>query len=380
MSENKDDPTPGTEAEDTKRDEPKRESIPIEPPPTATTTAPAFEPAQPPVTPERPKPPLETPIIHYYLPTQPPPSKVDVWSKRLSAWAQILTVCVVIFGYFYTVRPAFQLNLLQEQAAQLQLDNDAAKKLLARTEADQARAQLRLNVVTVELARVSKDLDRATAEANRETSKALDAAQKMIDAKIQLASQTGSLQLAQRRLLYTRFAGTFNWGLRWGIPPYIGTNDEDGSSFAAMQAAWPDSYKIISGALDQLEKNNASQREFPPEFVQPLRRILEEKKKDLVCESPPLDSLAREYREDVIAIKAESRKLAIEELETQRLAALANKQRMIVTDADVDRFAKMHVIGRSYEIRRKYEEKIKVLWEGCESKGKVALDQMYKQI
>jgi hypothetical protein len=107
---------------------------------------------------------------------------------------------------------------------------------------------------------------------------------------------------------------------------------------------------------------------------------LEERKKDLICETPPLDPLAREYREDVIAMKAESRRLAIEELEKQRIAALANKQRMIITDADVDRFAKMHVIGGSYEIRRKYEEKIKVLWEGCESKGKAVLDQMYKQI
>jgi hypothetical protein len=388
MSDNKDDPAPkAPEAEGIKRDHSKPESVQIEAPPTATTSAPAIEavqplpPSEPPKpTLEPPKPPSEAPAIHYHLPNQAPASKVDVWSTRLSAWAQILTVFVVIFGYFYTVRPAFQLSLLQEQAAQLQLDNDSAKRKLARTEADESQAQLRLNAVTAELARVSKDLDRARADSDREASQALDAAQKMVYARTQLASQTGNLQLAQRRLLYTRFAGAFNWGLRWGVPPYIGTDDEDGSSFAVIQAAWLDPYQVISGALDQLEKNNASQQEFPPELVQPLRRTLEEKKKDLVCETPPLDSLAREYREDVIAMKVESRRLAIEELEKQRLAALANKQRMIVTDADIDRFAKIHEIGRSYEIRRKYEEKIQALWEACKSKGKAVLDQLYKQI
>jgi len=59
------------------------------------------------------------------------PSGVDVWSTRLAAWAQVITVFVVIFVYFYTVRPAFQLQLLQEQTAQLQLEGEAAKRKMS---------------------------------------------------------------------------------------------------------------------------------------------------------------------------------------------------------------------------------------------------------
>lgn len=33
---------------------------------------------------------------------------IDIWSGRAAAWAQVLTLVVVVVGYFYTVVPAFQ--------------------------------------------------------------------------------------------------------------------------------------------------------------------------------------------------------------------------------------------------------------------------------
>ena len=47
----------------------------------------------------------ETPVVQGDPPAQEHPTKVDIWSTRLAAWAQIVTVFVVIFGYFYTCTP-----------------------------------------------------------------------------------------------------------------------------------------------------------------------------------------------------------------------------------------------------------------------------------
>jgi hypothetical protein len=320
------------------------------------------------------------PIAHNHFPAQAHPSEIDIWSTRLAAWAQIATVVVVVFGYFYTVRPVFQLQLLQEQTAQLQLDNTSAKQRLDQTKAEQVSAQAKLNALGAELANMAKNRDDLADQLKQENQKEVQAMQKMASAQMELSSQTGTLLLTQRRLLYSRFAGLFFLGLRWGIPPPIENDDEDGRSFTKIQAAWPNPFLAISGALDELEKNNNARREFPPELVQSLRRTLEDKKRDLICEPFPAETLGRGYREDMDTMNTDARKDAIAELERQRTTALANGARMTITDADIDQFSQVNRIGRSYMLHRKYEDKIVLLRKACVDKGKEVLDLMLKQI
>jgi 2-succinyl-5-enolpyruvyl-6-hydroxy-3-cyclohexene-1-carboxylate synthase len=145
-------------------------------------------------------------IAHNHFPPQAHPSKIDIWSTRLAAWAQIATVFVVVFGYLYTVRPVFQLQLLQEQTAQLQLDNASAKQRLDQTIAEQASAQTKLNALHAELASMAKSRDDLADRLNQESQREVQAMQKMANAQMKLSSQTGTLLLAQRGLLYSRLA------------------------------------------------------------------------------------------------------------------------------------------------------------------------------
>lgn len=52
------------------------------------------------------------------------PKRVDSWSTRAAAWAQVLTLLVVVVGYFYTVVPAFQKERLSEEVAKLQIERE----------------------------------------------------------------------------------------------------------------------------------------------------------------------------------------------------------------------------------------------------------------
>lgn len=67
------------------------------------------------------------------------PSRIDVWSLRLSAWAQVVTLVVVIFGYLYTVIPVVQKERLEEEVATLERTKDSLAK---------ARISLERDVVT----------------------------------------------------------------------------------------------------------------------------------------------------------------------------------------------------------------------------------------
>lgn len=47
--------------------------------------------------------------------------KFDIWLGRLSHIAQIILVGVAVFGYFYTIRPIYQNQLLSEDIAKKEL-------------------------------------------------------------------------------------------------------------------------------------------------------------------------------------------------------------------------------------------------------------------
>ncbi|WP_316899430.1 hypothetical protein [Pseudodesulfovibrio indicus] len=60
-------------------------------------------------------------------------SVLDSWLERISYSAQIAVAIVAIFGYFYTVRPIYQKELLSESIAKMQLevsDLERTKKTL----------------------------------------------------------------------------------------------------------------------------------------------------------------------------------------------------------------------------------------------------------
>jgi hypothetical protein len=48
--------------------------------------------------------------------------KFDIWLGRFSHIAQIILVCVAVFGYFYTIRPIYQNQLLSEDIAKKELE------------------------------------------------------------------------------------------------------------------------------------------------------------------------------------------------------------------------------------------------------------------
>lgn len=52
------------------------------------------------------------------------PNRLDRWSGLLAAWAQVATLGVVIFGYFYTVVPVFQRDRLEEEVAKLEIQRE----------------------------------------------------------------------------------------------------------------------------------------------------------------------------------------------------------------------------------------------------------------
>ncbi|ENC9862109.1 coiled-coil domain-containing protein [Klebsiella variicola] len=57
-------------------------------------------------------------------------SKVDLYLSRISHLSQFVLVAFAIFGYFYTVRPIYQKELLSEEIAKKEVDLNTLKNEL----------------------------------------------------------------------------------------------------------------------------------------------------------------------------------------------------------------------------------------------------------
>lgn len=71
----------------------------------------------------------------------PPSKRVDTFLQRLAWSSQIILVVAGVFGYFFTVRPVHQKQLLDEQIAERTISLKAATTDLQRLQAERARLQ-----------------------------------------------------------------------------------------------------------------------------------------------------------------------------------------------------------------------------------------------
>ena len=77
-------------------------------------------------------------------------SGLDRISSLASQWAQVLMLALVAFGYFYTVRPVYQKEVLEEESAKLKIEN-------SRTKREVSIAQQRATAIRSEMNRLEKD-------------------------------------------------------------------------------------------------------------------------------------------------------------------------------------------------------------------------------
>jgi hypothetical protein len=73
------------------------------------------------------------------------PSRIDSWSTRAAAWAQVLTLIVVVVGYFYTVVPAFQKERLSEEVSRLEIEREKSASDISAINANVVQMRLVLD-------------------------------------------------------------------------------------------------------------------------------------------------------------------------------------------------------------------------------------------
>jgi hypothetical protein len=285
-------------------------------------------------------------------------------------------VGVVVFGYFYTVRPAFQLQVLQEQTAELQLANESAKQQLARTKVAQNIAEAKLAETNQKLIQIHHERDELAESLSRENALATETIKRLGK---QTEAQSESLVSAQRQLLDVAFS------LRLGVAALrragwpSSSTDDDGKFILSAREHWPDPFATFSETLLQLESINSREHTYPPDLLIKLRELLDSKRLDLTCDTVDLEKLRQDYLSDLKTSDAEVEKEETEYEDKLIREGAERHQKVLITDTFKATNRNVIRIGKVYSIHVKYSGEIDALKKACESKSE-AVEAFMRQL
>jgi hypothetical protein len=256
----------------------------------------------------------------------------DSWSARFSYWAQVGTLGVLIFGYFYTVKPAFQKEVLEEETAKLTLANEMAQKKLDQTLADQRRAVSQLHEMQVSIstsAAAQKALQDRLSESKAEFhQKELQLQAELRKGSDSLQRSSQSLADAKKRELWT-YVAAFAVAMESDDDADLIRNyadsystfyekDFDGHFIDDQKANWPDPYKVLSRLLESARAKDPKQGMVPSELVDLFESRLEANADKLKCDVPNFDSMKASFTDEMKAVEPIVDQLLKDELAKQK--------------------------------------------------------------
>ncbi len=213
-------------------------------------------------------------------------SSFDTWLARITSVSQVIIMVLALLGFFYTVVPMYQNQLIEEQYARTRLANLEAKDKLRITESEinelaEVNAELveRRNVLEENIEEVSQELSEAR--------KALSVTQSELSAQLvdlrsvrqELAGTKDSLE----EIYLLRLAQAAEWMGIIGLP----LDDCDRFAYPPDSARASDCtpYRYIDAALNWvLEADAKDSSGYPLKVPQEARRQFVQRARELLSE------------------------------------------------------------------------------------------------
>ena len=208
------------------------------------------------------------------------PSKTAKLSTLLAQWAQVATLAVLVFGYFYTVRPVFQKDRLSEEVAQLQIQRVQSTKRLADLRKHEAQIRTTLAGLqsqnqalqhdNIALRNDQQEATTAALTADRKrkeaTTKLSIAQDKLRDVDIQYSEAAGHIfrENLQMAINYSIIRSMFFFSSDYSKPQIV----------KKLSDAVPDISKLVIGSLDDLSVKQGQSAVNPLWATDTFQRIV----------------------------------------------------------------------------------------------------------
>jgi multidrug efflux pump subunit AcrA (membrane-fusion protein) len=311
------------------------------------------------------------------------PTKWDRWFQRAAHASAPLALVLAFVGYWYTVRPVFQYQRLQEQAAKVEMDKAAAEQQLAKLRADQQRITANIQGLqanwerekarNAQLASVAAAARTREAEAQRRAAEAGAVVErelkKLAAVEAAMNSELGKLDKARWELVIHDYF----WQIalpritRARLSRFDG-DDKAGAQFAKIEAGWTVPYESMLSAIEKVDAKNRQSREIPDSYYVELREFIRAREAALRCPNPDFAELRTQYLADMAGTA-----LLIEAEVTRQVEKVRNDPELKggtvkITDDFRGSLRRAARVGEEYTVQKRHREKIQALEKECDDK------------
>lgn len=315
------------------------------------------------------------------------PVKNESILQKLSHLSQIGLLVLSVFGYFYTVRPVFQNQQLQEQTAKLELQKSSLER-------EKSKSQERLAMLKAQQNEIKQNILILQEKWNSEKKRNLalmnnisEARKKEFEAKMSALEAKEGFQNEQQKLVkmqweyiltnliteYSRYALNKVFSHSFAKADY-----EHGSFLIDKEKLWPNPYNELIETINIMKEHN--QEHIPESYYLYLREKVDSNEKFLQCEKPDFKNIQQNYLNDLKALEPEINTELNQELDREDQIYKAKHEIVRFTDEYRDSLRRQIRVGKMFKVAEKYEAPLKIQQEICQNKASKVLDDINQDI
>jgi len=301
--------------------------------------------------------------------------RVHLWSRTLSAWAQIITVFVLIFGYFYTVRPTFQKERLEERVAQLQIQENSLNQRLVVAQDTLTQAKEKRLQEQTELKKYVAALGDTKNQLNGLKNKLNIERQRLKALKIRNMKVAQVLDRSEAAYFYFLFEEQLlpgNTGPVSSLNPSISVSVlKRPKKMARLKKYWKSAYDVLMGAESRASERATDAGVANNSVQHSIRSFIEGHKKELACPIPNLSKMAIRYKDDIAEADADARqKLPIYLEKVKKQSNPDNNPHVVVQLSKRFKGENLRILEMDSElaVNEKFEKELMVPISKCSEK------------
>jgi hypothetical protein len=243
--------------------------------------------------------------------------KFDYYLQRTALLSQLGLLVLGTVGYFYTILPVFQHQLLQEQAANLEIEKHAAQKQLASLLKQQSTVKEDIQLLREKLEKEQTNNDLLTKTMSDLKVQKIDAENYAKNAEEKLRHDILKLEDSTRwKSFFSDFLQAYNsldsvccrsngHRTEFETTEFVNTDglraDQSGAFILEEEKYWPNPHEIL---LKAIIVENKKRQNYPKTYYDEMRAFVNKNESALECKKPNFNKIHAEFIAKLVASDA----------------------------------------------------------------------------
>ncbi|HDX8344373.1 TPA: hypothetical protein RQM99_000756 [Aeromonas dhakensis] len=288
-------------------------------------------------------------------------SRIDILLQRMAHLTQVALLVLGVLGYIFTVRPAFQNQILQEETSRLELEKRSLQKDIAKHKQKTIQLDKKKAFLEKELVAKSNQLDEIHLQIEKAKSDALNAKNKTVILEKVLRNAAKKIDRSSWEILKLEFKTIsrltiYNLAIQQSADI---KSVDDRAFFFQLLNDWVSPADILYAAVTNASRKNMNTNTIPDSFYQTLLSHIKESQSKYICKKPGLTELKNNYDNEIIVQKNLYKTVSNKNINS----SMKNMTDIINTTSD--NFEKYIKNDITYKVRSDYNAKINEIKINC---------------